>query len=109
MQSQELPPNPGKVLSALLKDLRLAPVGLAAAMGISRARMHYLLKGKTPITPNTAIRLEIATGLTAEYWLQLQAARDLFEERLQNAAEFEQLCRVNPTVRLSHLPERQRV
>ena len=109
MQAAGTLPKPHEVLLDLLrKDLRLAPVGLAQAMGISRARMHYLLKGRTPITPNTAIRLEIATGLAAEYWLELQAASDLSDERSRNAAEFNQLRRIDAGARLSHLPEHQR-
>ena len=109
MRAADTLPKPHEVLSDLLrKDLRLAPVGLAQAMGISRARVHYILKGRISITPNTAIRLEIATGVEAEYWLKLQAASDLSDERSRNAAEFQQLRRIDAGARLSHLPEHQR-
>jgi len=109
MQSGDATPKAHEFLGRLLReDLRLAPVGLAQAMGISRARMHYILKGRTPITANTAIRLEIATGVAAEYWLELQAASDLSAERSRNAAEFNQLRRIDAAARLSHLPEHQR-
>ena len=73
------PPHPGEQL----RDDVLAPLGLsvtetAKALGISRKTLSEIVNGKSPITPDIAVRLERAfTAPPAEMWLRLQAAYDL--------------------------------
>jgi addiction module HigA family antidote len=73
------PPHPGEHL----REDVLAPLGLtvtatAKALGISRKTLSEIVNGKSPITPDIAVRLERAF-LTppADMWLRLQAAYDL--------------------------------
>src|SRR5471030_2454400 len=81
------PPHPGEGL----KEDVLAPLGLtvtetAKALGISRKTLSEIVNGKSPITPDVAVRLERAFGNPpADAWLRLQAAYDLrrAEKRLK--------------------------
>ena len=50
---------------------------LAAYLNTLRRTLH----GKTPITPQLALRLEQAGISTAEMWLKLQAKYDLWQLR----------------------------
>ena len=73
------PPHPGENL----REDVLAPLGLsvtetAKALGISRKTLSEIVNGKSPITPDIAVRLERAFWAPpAEMWLRLQAAYDL--------------------------------
>jgi addiction module HigA family antidote len=82
------PPHPGE---GLREDVIL-PLGLtitetAKALGISRKTLSEIVNGKSPITPDIAVRLERAfTTPPADMWLRLQAAYDLrqAEKRLKS-------------------------
>jgi addiction module HigA family antidote len=84
------PPHPGE----RLKEDVLAPLGLtvtatAKALGISRKTLSEIVNGKSPITPDIAVRLERAfSNPPADMWLRLQAAYDLrrAEQRLKQTA-----------------------
>lgn len=73
------PPHPGVILKEdALNPLRLTVTETARAMGISRATLSAIVNGKSPITPDIAVRLERAfTNPPADMWLRLQAAYDL--------------------------------
>lgn len=78
-------PHPGEGL----KEDVLAPLGLtvtetAKALGISRKTLSEIINGKSPITPDIAVRLERAfTNPPADMWLRLQAAYDLRRAELK--------------------------
>ena len=84
------PTHPGN----LLKHDSMIPLGLtvtetAKALGISRKTLSEIINGKSPITPDIAVRLERAfTNPPADMWLRLQAAYDLrrAERRLKKSA-----------------------
>lgn len=84
------PPHPGEGL----KEDMLAPLGLtvtetAKALGISRKTLSEIINGKSPITPDIAVRLERAfTNPPADMWLRLQAAYDLrrAEQKLKKSS-----------------------
>ncbi len=52
--------------------------GLARAMGLAdRTRIERLVRGRQPVTPDTALRLAKVFGTTAQFWMNLQAQHDL--------------------------------
>ncbi len=53
----------------------------AEALGVSRQALSNLLTGKSGISPEMAIRLDLAFGGGAEIWLQRQLRFDLAEAR----------------------------
>jgi addiction module HigA family antidote len=74
------PPHPGELLSELWLD----PMGLtiteaAAKLKISRKTLSEIINGKASVSPEMALRLELAFGKSAESWLAHQAAYDLWQ------------------------------
>lgn len=55
-------------------------------LGVSRELLSRVVRGRRPITPDLAIRLEMAIGGTAGHWIRMQAAYDLAQVRLRNPA-----------------------
>lgn len=67
------PPHPGEILRELcLEPLNLSVTEAAEALGVSRGVLSNLLRGRTRIRPEMAIRLGIAFGTTPESWLNQQ-------------------------------------
>lgn len=77
--SMHNPAHPGEVL----KELWLEPLGLtltdaAKKLGVARKTISKIINGRGGITPEMALRLEIVFGTSAQTWLNMQAAFDLW-------------------------------
>ena len=58
--------------------MRLTAGKLAKTMGLKdRSRIERLMRNRTSITADTALRLGLVLGTTAEFWMNLQSAYDL--------------------------------
>ena len=76
------PPHPGDVLKKLcLEPLGLSVTKAAQALGVSRTTLSNLLRGRTGVTPEMAVRLSIALDTTAESWMNQQVQYDLWQAR----------------------------
>jgi antitoxin HigA-1 len=53
----------------------------AAVLGVTRQTLNDLVNRRRGISPETALRLDMAFGGGAEVWLRLQAAYDLAQVR----------------------------
>lgn len=76
------PPHPGEFISAVYLD----PSGisgreLAKKLDVAASTLSRILKGASRITPEMALRLSKATGRSAESWLAMQDAHDLWVAR----------------------------
>jgi antitoxin HigA-1 len=76
------PVHPGEILT----DEFLVPLGitrnkLAIDLGIPASRIDQIAKGKRSITADTAFRLSLYFGNSAEFWMNLQSSYDLKTER----------------------------
>ena len=78
------PPHPG----AVLKDTVLSANGggqtitaFAERLGVSRVALSNIVNGHAAITADMAVRLEQALGTSAETWLRMQDAYDLWRVR----------------------------
>jgi addiction module HigA family antidote len=72
------PSHPGEVLAELyLTPLDMSAIALAGKLEVPRTRIERLVKGQTPITVDTAMRLARFFSTTPEYWMNLQRAWDL--------------------------------
>ena len=92
MSTGTVPPLPGTVLRhKVLSRLKMRQSDLARAMGISTVRMNQIVKGKAPITPEMALRLERVTGTHAKYWLTLQTEFELHRWRRRLARRLKDL------------------
>ncbi len=76
------PTHPGEILlQDFLDPMKLSQVELARRMGVPVQRVNTLINGKRDITAETAILLSRVLKTTAEFWMNLQDARDLYEAR----------------------------
>jgi len=74
------PPHPGEILSEFwLSPLNLSIHETATRLNVTDNTVVELLNGKTGISPEMALRLELAFGKSAESWLAHQAAFDLWQ------------------------------
>ena len=79
--------HPGRILyEDWMHPLDLSQNELARIMGVSARRVNEIVHGRRAITADSAVRLAKATGMTAHYWLALQADYEI-ERALARAAE----------------------
>jgi len=73
------PTHPGAMLREIvLPELRVSKTNLAKALKMSRQQLYAILREQQPVTPETAIKLAAAFGGSAQTWLNMQAAYDLW-------------------------------
>jgi addiction module HigA family antidote len=81
------PPHPGlSVKHDCLEPLELSVTKAAKILGVTRQTLNDLVNGRRGISPEMAIRLDMAFGGGADTWLRLQAAYDLAQARRKAAA-----------------------
>jgi antitoxin HigA-1 len=74
------PPHPGEVLQdTVLSAGRISVSELARGLGVSRVALSRVVNGRAAISADMALRLAAALGGSAESWLQMQAAYDLWQ------------------------------
>jgi len=90
---------PGEVLSYELELRGMSQKELAKRTGLSTKHIVALIKAKSAITPETAIKIERALGMPAQYWLKLESQ---YQETLARLSEEERLSRDQSW--LTHIP-----
>ena len=76
------PPHPGlSVKHDCLEPLGLSVTRAAEVLGVTRQTLNDLVHCRRGISPEMAIRLDLAFGGGAETWVRLQAAYDLAQAR----------------------------
>lgn len=76
------PSHPGEVLEELyLEPLGMSPIGLAKRLNVPRTRIERLVRGRTSLSVDTAMRLARFFGNTPEFWMNLQRAYDIARAR----------------------------
>ncbi len=79
MTMEKLPPvHPREVLlEEFLKPMSLSQNRLALAIVVHARRVNEIVLGKRSVTADTALRLSRYFGMSAQFWLGLQADYDL--------------------------------
>ncbi len=81
------PPHPGEAIREdCLAPLDLSVTQAADGLGVSRQSLSELLNGRTGVSPEMALRLELAGWGSAEGWLRNQAAYDLWRAKQRSGA-----------------------
>ncbi|MDP2957966.1 MAG: HigA family addiction module antitoxin [Longimicrobiales bacterium] len=81
LPKNRLPTHPGEMLlEEFLVPLGVSQADFAKRIGVSYVRLNAIIKGRRGVTPNTALRLQQATGMDAEFWLGLQSDWELWHE-----------------------------
>ena len=61
-----------------LKPLGVSQSAFAVRLGVSFPRLNEIIRGKRGVTADTALRLAQVLGMSADFWLGLQADWDLW-------------------------------
>jgi antitoxin HigA-1 len=95
--------TPGRFLQERVLDPDgLTQDKLANALGVSRLTVNQLINERRSITAEMALRLEAATRVSAEMWLNLQRALDL---RMARERMAETLRKIKPITTKRHFIE----
>jgi addiction module HigA family antidote len=82
MMGMNNPAHPGEIIrETCLKPLDLTVTEAAAGLGVTRKALSDVVNGHAGISPEMALRLELAGWSTAETWLKMQLQRDIWEAR----------------------------
>lgn len=80
---------PGEILLEALQDRDMTQSELAQRVGRPLKTVNEIVKGKAAITPDTAIQLERALGISARFWTNLERQYRDTLARQQAQAELE--------------------
>lgn len=80
MKRERRPTTPGEILAELFLHPRKVSIAkFAEAAGVTRKHMSAIVNGRAAITAETATRIATVLGTSAEVWLNLQNAVDLYD------------------------------
>jgi len=80
--------SPGETLKEVMESLNISQKELAVRTGLTVQSLNRIFKGDQPISYETANRLELATGVTARMWNNLEAQ---YREQLAQNKERKQM------------------
>ncbi len=76
------PPHPGEFIRSMYLDpFGLSTRMLAEKLAVSPSTLNRVITGKSGISPEMALRLSKALGRSAESWLAMQDAFDLWQAK----------------------------
>jgi addiction module HigA family antidote len=84
------------MLREFLKDLRLSQAEAARGLGITTNRMNEIAQDKRGLSADTALRLAAYFGTTAQFWLNVQDAWDLWHELRRGSAIYSAIRQRRP-------------
>lgn len=89
------PTSPGEMLrEEFLVPLGVTQTELAERMSVPVGRVNQILQEKRAVTADTALRLGRVLGMSAEFWIGLQNAWELWHARQDvNLAELKPISR----------------
>jgi HTH-type transcriptional regulator / antitoxin HigA len=80
---------PGDTLSEVLDEAGMTQAELAKRTGLSTKHINQIVNGSAPVTPETALLLDRATGVSARVWNNLEVA---YREQLSRRVEEDRLA-----------------
>ncbi|MGD0481346.1 MAG: HigA family addiction module antitoxin [Terracidiphilus sp.] len=84
------PAHPGRILANYLQGRSVTEV--ARHLGVTRPALSRVLNGKAGISADMALRISEAFNTDAEFWLRLQAQRDLWVASRKRRAKVKPLA-----------------
>jgi len=80
MESNMPPVHPGAILREdILKEMKLSITKTAENLQVSRKQLSEVVNEGAAISAEMAVRLEDAFGVSAEFWLDMQKAYDIWK------------------------------
>lgn len=84
--------HPGEVLKEeFLEPMGISVYRLSKETGLSETRVSQIIKGNRSITAETAVKLGKFFGVSAEFWMNLQALYDIEEAQKLHKKEIESI------------------
>ncbi len=83
--------HPGEVLAEELELRGVTATDLSRALGVQQSRISNILRERTGITAETALRLGRWSGTGPELWLNLQKQYELRKAMIDVGAEIERV------------------
>ncbi len=103
---------PGEVLEEYLEAYSMTQTELSARTGLTKKTINEIIKGKSPITSETALKLERSLGRPAHFWnnleRQFQEDRSRFaeEKRLEDHLDWLKKVPLRHLTKLGWLPKK---
>jgi len=97
---------PGDTIQEHLDEIKMSQAELAERLGRSIPKLNELIKGKAPLTKDTATKLEYVLNIPAEFWLNLERNYQdelLKIERMENLARFIEWLKPFPVAQMKKL------
>jgi antitoxin HigA-1 len=86
------PPHPGEVLQdTVLAEGRISVSEFARKLGVSRVALSRVVNSRAAVSADMALRLAAALGGSAESWVQMQGAYDLWQALKKRRPKIEPL------------------
>jgi addiction module HigA family antidote len=76
--------HPGETLREMLKERGVTQTAFASQLGIANSYLCDVLNCRRGVSTKTALRLEKALDVSAEFWLTLQMNHDLASARKEH-------------------------
>lgn len=80
-------------------DEEVSQAECARRMGMSTNRLNEIERGKRGVTPETALLFSALTGTTAQFWVDIQNAHDLWQAWQKMQPELKKVKRLGPVKR----------
>jgi len=95
MKRKMKPSHPGAILREdVLKEMNLTVTKAADILQVSRKQLSEVANEKAGVSPEMAWRLELAFGIEAQLWLDLQSQYDLW--KVQESGKVTHIARYIP-------------
>ena len=86
------PPHPGEILQdTVMSTGDITVTEFAKRIGVSRVALSRVINGRAAVSADMALALAAALGGSAESWLQMQAAYDLWQASKRKRPKVEPL------------------
>lgn len=81
---------PGDTLLETIEYIGMTQAELAERMGRPEKTISEIIKGKTAVTPETALQLERVLGIPAEFWQNLEQEYRIYKARVSECEALEE-------------------
>jgi len=104
---------PGEILEEYLEAYSMTQTELADRTGLTKKTINEIIKGKSPITSETALKLERSLGRPAHFWNNLERqfqedrSRLAEKKRLENQLDWLKRVPVSQLTKLGWLPKQE--
>jgi HTH-type transcriptional regulator/antitoxin HigA len=90
--------HPGEHLKDEIDAREISQQDLAEATDLSKSEISSIVHGRRKITPKIAFKLELALGVKAEFWMNLQIKYDIDLIKREYSKNLEK-AKLSPTLR----------